>query len=619
MNSKTEFNQKAFLEKLTQEPGIYRMLDNEGTVLYVGKARNLKKRVGSYFSKQNVGNKTRSLINQIASIEVTVTRSETEALLLESNLIKALTPRYNVLLRDDKTYPYIQLSGHPDFPRIEMFRSKKKPKKGLIFGPYPSVAAVRETLSIIQKVFKIRNCRDSYFNARSRPCLQFQIQRCSAPCTAGITKEDYQRSLHDAIRFLQGKCNLILEELTMRMEQAVKNLAFEEAANLRDQIRSLRLVQEQQSIVQLRGDADVIVMEVQPGFACVQCTTIREGQVIASKSYFPTVPKFNFSGGEPLLDELAEEVFAAFVSYYYVDSPERIPDVLVIKQELRDLMAWEKMLSQLRGKEVKIHLKPRGVKGRWLDFALKNLQLAINEHHVAAATMDRRYQALVDFLHLQTPILRMECFDISHTQGQETIASCVVFDKHGPANKAYRRYNIRDITPGDDYAAIEQALRRRLHTLLANNDLPSILIIDGGKGQVHRAKEVLKELGITTELILLGIAKGVDRKAGWERLIIADEDRETVLPMDSPALHLLQHIRDEAHRFAITAHRKKRQQAGLQSSLQTIEGVGPKRRQALMNRFGGIRDLAKAPLEEISKVPGISAELAARIFAHFHS
>lgn len=615
-NDPPSLERTQFLAKLPNEPGIYRMLDKEGTVLYVGKAANLKKRVSSYFNKQNTGVKTRSLVSQIASIEISVTRSETEALLLESNLIKALRPKYNVLLRDDKSYPYIHLSEHPDFPRIESYRAKKKPLTGNFFGPYPSVTAVKDTIVTIQKVFKIRNCRDSYFNARSRPCLQYQIKRCTAPCVHYITPDEYRRSVQDAIRFLQGKSQLILEELAKRMEHAVQNLHFEEAAMLRDQIKNLRLVQEQQGMMQLTGDADAIAIEVSPGFACVQCVSIREGQILASQSFFPSVPAQGLEEEFNLAD-LWQQSFDAFVSFYYLDTPERIPPLIITNHALLAQQSLQEALTQQRGKSCKIQVSPRGAKSRWMDFACNNLRVAIAEYVNKHSTMRSRFQELERFLALAKPIERMECFDISHTQGEATIASCVVFDGDGPNPSEYRRFNIEGITPGDDYAAMEQAITRRFKRLLEAQSLPDILIIDGGKGQVAIAQRVLAALNVTC-VTLLGIAKGPSRKAGWEKLILVHEAREITLPDDSKALHLLQHIRDEAHRFAITAHRKKRQKNRLESTLEDIEGVGAKRRQALLHRFGGLRELAKAPLEEIAKVPGISEHLAQRIFQHFH-
>ena len=617
MNDKINPDIAVFLTHLTTDPGVYRMLDAKGTVLYVGKAKNLKKRVASYFNKQNVGVKIRSLVGQIAAIEVSVTRSETEALLLESNLIKSLRPKYNVVLRDDKTYPYIHVNSEHPFPRMELYRTKKKLGKGEFYGPYPSVAAVRETLSMIQKVFKIRNCSDSFFSARTRPCLQYHIKRCTAPCTGYISAEDYQRSVNDAIRFLQGKSQLLLDELAKRMEQAVERLAFEEAAIIRDQIKSLRLIQEQQGVVQLRGDADVIAIEARPGFACIQYVTVREGRVIASQNFFPAVPKHAFVDHEQDETALWQEVFLAFIAFYYVDTPERIPALIITHESIPELETIKTMLSELRGKLCQIQVRPRGVKARWLDFAMNNLHRSIADYVASSATIKKRYQALGQLLGRQDAIRRMECFDISHTQGEATVAACVVFDTDGPRRADYRRFNIEGITPGDDYAALEQAITRRFKRLQQEQNLPDVLIIDGGKGQVAVAERVLAALQVEG-VTFLGIAKGPDRKVGWERLILATEGKEISLPSDSPALHLLQHIRDEAHRFAITAHRKKRQHARLDSSLETIAGVGPKRRQALLRRFGGLQELAKAPLAEIAKVNGINDELAARIFAHFH-
>ncbi|MBA2709565.1 MAG: excinuclease ABC subunit UvrC [Tatlockia sp.] len=604
-----------FLANLTSAPGVYRMLDANGSVLYVGKASNLKKRVSSYFNKQNSGAKTRSLVSQIINIEVSVTRSETEALLLESSLIKSLRPKYNVLLRDDKSYPYIHVSSSHAFPRMELYRSKKKPTKGEYYGPFPSVAAVRETLGTIQKVFKIRNCTDSFFSARSRPCLQFHIKRCTAPCTDYISVEDYQRAVKDATRFLQGKSDQIMNELGSRMEAAVAKLAYEEAAIIRDQIKHLRLIQEQQAVVQLSGDADIIVVDAQPGLACIQCVTIRDGHVLASQNFFPSIPKVGLEEEDET--NLWQEIFKAFLAFYYIDTPERIPALIITQETISEQENLAAMLTELRGKTCKIQIRPRGAKARWLDFALNNLKQSVAEHVASSATIRKRYQALGTLLQREEPINRMECFDISHTSGESTVASCVVFNGNGPNRSEYRRFNIDGITPGDDYAAMEQAIFRRFKRLLKEQNLPDILIIDGGKGQVGVAKRVLAGLGVEG-VSLLGIAKGPNRKAGWERLILVSENKEITLPADSLALHLLQHIRDEAHRFAITTHRKKRQHAGLDSSLEMIAGIGPKKRQALLRRFGGLRELSKASIEELLKVEGISAELGLRIFQYFH-
>lgn len=603
---------RASLAHLTMEPGVYRMQNAEGQVLYVGKAKQLKKRVLSYFNKQSHGPKNQSLVRQIAAVEVTVTRSETEALLLESRLIKTLRPKYNVLLRDDKSYPFLYVTTGHAFPRMTVLRSKKKPEHGAVFGPYPGVSAVRETLQLIQKLFQIRSCTDRDFETRQRPCLQYQMKRCQAPCVGLISEEAYRLSLDHATRFLQGKNQSILDDLALRMQACVDALAFEEAARLRDQIQRLRLVQEQQGVVQLRGDADVIVLEVQPSLACVQWVSVRDGDIVASERFFPKLPIDAMSMDE---QTLRQAVFSSFIAYYYIDNPERIPALLLTDRVLLEQKVLESMLTELRGQWCHIMVQPRGVKARWLDFALNNLHSTLREHARSADLMAARYQALCTLLSLPR-IQRMECFDISHTQGLQTVASCVVFDQDGPRKADYRCFNIEGIQPGDDYAAMEQVIRRRFQRSLREGTLPDVLIVDGGKGQVAMARGVLEALNIQ-HVTLLGIAKGPERKAGWERLILAQERDEITLESDSKALHLLQHIRDEAHRFAITAHRKKRQKTSMASSLDTIEGIGAKRRVALLHRFGGRRELAQATVEELMKVKGISRALALRVVEHF--
>lgn len=611
------FDIPLFLKQLTSEPGVYRMLDATGLVLYVGKAANLKKRVSSYFNKPNQSLKTQSLVSQIVRIEVQITRSETEALLLESSLIKSLRPKYNILMRDDKSYPYLVISNHPQFPRLTVIRSKKKPEQGLFFGPYPSVTSVRETLGVIQKVFKIRNCSDSYFNARSRPCLQYQIKRCSAPCVAYIDTTEYQRAVAQAVSFLEGKSAKILDDLALQMDDAVVRLAFEEAVIYRDQIKSLRLIQEQQGVARMEGDADVIVIDARPGFACVQCVMVRDGQVLESQRFFPKVPKVNLTDVDDLEDSLWQQVFATFIAYHYFDNPERIPGLIVTNQAISDKDILQTMLTERRKKSCIIQTQPRGLKARWIDFAMNNLQLVVAEYMASNELLKTRYNDLQTWMGLEKPIQSMICFDISHTQGEATVASCVAFNSNGPCKRDYRQYNISGITLGDDYAAMEQAITRHFKRVMETKHLPDVLVIDGGKGQVTVAQRVLNALNVTG-VALIGIAKGPGRKAGHERLILATDGTEKTLPADAPALHLLQYIRDESHRFAITAHKKKRQKISLSSSLETIEGIGAKRRQALLRRFGGLRELAKAPIEEIGKVPGISQELAERIYRHFH-
>ncbi|MDF1684562.1 MAG: excinuclease ABC subunit UvrC [Legionellaceae bacterium] len=599
------------LTNLPLEPGVYRMRDMDGKVIYVGKATCLKKRVQSYFSQSDQGSKTRALVRQIASIDVSVTRSETEALLLESQLIKSLRPKYNVLMRDDKSYPYLYVSLKHNYPSLSMVRTKKNPQEKGYFGPYPGVNAVRETLNMIQKVFKLRNCRDGDFATRSRPCLQYQIGRCGAPCVDLISKADYEQAVQDTTQFLRGKSQQLLNELGQRMNEAVDKMAFEEAAQLRDQMKHLRLIQEQQGMTLREGDADVMVSYVRPGFACVQWVGVRGGQVLDSQVFFPTLPK---AGLEQ--EDLEQAVFEAFIAHYYFDTPARIPALILTNHPVQEQAAWEKALRVRREKACKIQINPRGSKARWLDFANDNLERAVAARRASKLLIEQRYEVLQQALSL-TSISRMVCFDISHTQGQDAVASCVVFDKQGPCKSAYRRLNIKNITPGDDYAAMEQAVARYFKRLLRDEKpLPELAVIDGGKGQVSMAKQALDALGITNVKIL-GVAKGPARKAGLERLVLADDFLEMSWAPESPALHLLQHIRDESHRFAITAHRKKRQKTAVSSTLNNIPGVGEKRRHALLHRFGGLRELAKASREEIAKVDGISDELAMRIHEHF--
>ncbi len=601
------------LTNLPLEPGVYRMRDTDDKVIYVGKASCLKKRVQSYFSQSDQGSKTRALVRQIVSIDVSVTRSETEALLLESQLIKSLRPKYNVLMRDDKSYPYLYVSLKHNYPSLSMVRTKKNPQEKGYFGPYPGVSAVRETLNLIQKVFKLRNCSDGDFAARSRPCLQYQIGRCRAPCVDLISKQEYGQAVQDTTQFLRGKSQQLLTELELRMGEAVEQMAFEEAAALRDQMKHIRLIQEQQGMTLREGDADVMVSYVRPGFACVQWVGIRGGQVLDSQVFFPRLPK---AGLEQ--EDLEQAVFEAFISHYYFDTPARIPALILTNHPVQEQAAWEAALRVRREKACKIQINPRGAKARWVDFATDNLERAVSERRASKLLIEQRYEALQQALSLKS-ISRMVCFDISHTQGQDTVASCVVFDKQGPCKSAYRRLNIKDITPGDDYAAMEQAVTRYFKRLLRDDKpLPELAVIDGGKGQVSMAKQALDALEIN-HVKILGVAKGPARKAGLERLVLADDFYEMSWAPESPALHLLQHIRDESHRFAITAHRKKREKTTLSSTLNNIPGVGEKRRHALLHRFGGLRDLAKASREEIAKVAGISDELAMRIHGHFHN
>lgn len=610
-----QFDFKKFLKTLPNDPGVYRMLDSNHEILYVGKANNLKKRVSSYFISKTISPKTRSLLDRIKTIEITVTSSETEALLLESSLIKTLKPPYNVLLRDDKSYPYLYISTNHKFARLDIMRFKRKPKKGYLFGPYPSASKVREALNIIQKVFKLRNCTDAYFATRVRPCLQYQIERCSAPCTGFITKEEYQAKVLDAINFLKGKSQQILKKLIKEMDEASKNLEYEKAAKLRDAVQSLRIVQEQQAIYSANGDADVVVINVRERFALVEWVGIRNGQVISNQQIFPKMPQYTFDLDH---NELWQEVFKAFLAHFYFDTPQRIPSMIITDNKVEEVKLWEETLSKLRKKKCRIICRPVGTKRMWVDFAHKNLNTALAKHNLQKAKMSDQMEALRQFLQIPQKIKRIECFDISHTQGNNTVASCVVFNENGPVKEEYRRYNIKTSDYGDDYKAMEEVLTRRFQRIAEKTHLlPDVVIVDGGKGQVSTAKKVLKNLNITN-VCLLGIAKGITRKAGWEKIIMGNDNSEVTLPDDSLALHLLQMIRDEAHRFAITFHRKKRAKSSLKFSIEGIEGIGTKRRQALLKRFGGLRELANASIDEIAKVDGISKDLARKIYEHFH-
>ncbi len=597
---------------LPSQPGVYKMLDVQGDVLYVGKAVNLKKRVSSYFNRSAQSSKTRALVSQIARVDVTITRSETEALILENAWIKLFQPKYNILMRDDKSYPFIYLSEHPLFPSIGLVRRKKRPNSGHFFGPYPSTTAVHKTIHLIHKLFKIRNCSDVYFNHRTRPCLQYQIKRCSAPCVQLISPTQYQQAIQDAKRFLQGKSQQILDDLTVRMQNAVETLAYEDAAVLRDQIKHLRTVQEEQSMVHTAGNADVIVLEAYTGFACVQVVQIRQGDVIASDHYFPTVPTESFVNDT----ELWQQVFTAFLAQHYVDDPERIPKQILTDRDVTEKEVLQSVLSTVRGKPCSIKVAKRGVARRWLEFASQNLQQALNKYDTSKTTMQARMAALTALTHSPRPIKTIECFDISHFQGDATVGSCVVFDEQGPVKRAYRRFNIEGVTANDDYAAMAQVLTRRYQTL--ERDLPDLLMVDGGQGQVTVARRVLTQLGIQ-DVTVLGVSKGRTRKAGWEKFIVATEEQSVpVLPEHAPVRHLIQCIRDEAHRFAIQAHRKKRDKSSMSNTLESIEGIGPKRRKALLHRFGGMRELRNAPIDELMKVRGISQDLAKKIYAHLH-
>jgi excinuclease ABC subunit C len=600
----TPFDAKAFLKSLTALPGVYRMLDDKGQVLYIGKARNLKQRVASYFRSNQTSAKNRSLVAQVRAIEITVTHTEGEALILESNLIKQFKPRYNVLLRDDKGYPYIYLSDE-DFPRLSLHRGAKR-AGGRYFGPYPNASAVYETLNLLQKVFRLRQCEDSFFRNRSRPCLQYQIKRCTAPCTGLIDRDGYQRDVYHAVLFLEGKSSEVIDTLVQRMESASAQLKFEEAGIYRDQIVQLRQIQERQYVSGDSGDLDVVACVVQEGAACVQVLFFRDGRLLGNKGFFPCIPE----------GEDSSHVLSAFLAQYYLDKTP--PAEILINQELEDAWLLAQVLQEQAGRRVIITTRVRGERARWLEMAQRNAAQALNAHLSSRTGMQRRLQALQEALGLDSTPARLECMDVSHTQGEATVASCIVFTEEGPVKSDYRRYNIAGITPGDDYGALRQALTRRYTRLRAGEGkLPDILFIDGGRGQLTQACEVLAELHVE-RVILIGVAKGPDRKAGLESLYRAGVNHPILLAADSAALHLVQQIRDEAHRFAITGHRQRRARARTTSVLESIPGVGQKRRQALLKQFGGLRQLSRAGVEDITRVAGISRELAQRIYDSFH-
>ncbi|MCC3701197.1 excinuclease ABC subunit UvrC [Rouxiella badensis] len=604
--SNERFDPQAFLKTVTSQPGVYRMYDASGTVIYVGKAKDLKKRLSSYFRVQVSSRKTETLVKNIDQIDVTVTHTETEALLLEHNYIKLYQPRYNVLLRDDKSYPLIFLSAD-NHPRLTIHRGAKH-AKGEYFGPFPNSYAVRETLALLQKLFPIRQCENSVYRNRSRPCLQYQIGRCLGPCVSGLVSEEEYKQQVDYVRlFLEGKDQQVVTQLIERMEAASKDLRFEDAGRYRDQIQAVRRVTERQFVSGNSEDLDVIGVAFESGMACLHVLFIRQGKVLGSRSYYPKVP-----GGTEM-----SEVVQTFVGQFYLQGSQArtLPGEILLDFSLpeKDLLA--ESLSEMAGRKVYIQSKPRGDRARYLKLARTNATTALTTRLSERSTIHQRLAELAKTLNL-SEINRMECFDISHTMGEQTVASCVVFDANGPVRAEYRRYNITGITPGDDYAAMTQVLNRRYGKSIEEAKIPDVIFIDGGKGQLGMALDVFKELDVTwdkSKPLLIGIAKGADRKAGLETLFFKAEGEGIALPSDSPALHVIQHIRDDSHNHAITGHRQKRAKVRNTSALEEIEGVGPKRRQVLLKYMGGIQPLLNASAEEIAKVPGISHALAEKI------
>jgi excinuclease ABC subunit C len=598
------FDPSAFLPTLTSRPGVYRMVDASGTVLYVGKAKNLKRRVGSYFTR-SLNRRIQLMVAQIQHIEITVTHNEAEALLLENHLIKSLKPKYNVLLRDDKSYPYIYLSTDEVFPALA-FRRGARTGKGRYFGPYPSAGATRDTLQLLQKLFPVRQCEDSFFRNRSRPCLQYQIKRCSGPCVDLIEPESYAEDVQHAVWFLEGKTNAVVDDLVSRMERASETLEFEKAARYRDRIKHLRRIQDRQYVSGEGGDLDIVALASQGNSACVQVFFIRAGRNLGNKPFYPAVP----------LGADKKAILSAFIAQYYLHNTAPVEIILSHLPEDAALLA--DVLSQQATHRVRISSRVRGERARWLNLAKANAELALQARLASRVDMEGRLLALQEALDLAEPPGRMECFDISHTAGELTVASCVVFDADGPLKSDYRRFNIQGITPGDDYAALRQALGRRYARVVTGEvPLPDVLFIDGGKGQLGVAAELLQEHGLVG-VVLVGVAKGIERKAGLEQLFLLGRSRPIILPADSSALHLIQQIRDEAHRFAITGHRSRRARRRNQSVLEQIPGIGPKRRQQLLKQFGGLQELSRAGIEDIASVEGISTRLAEQIYQALH-
>lgn len=605
----TPFDSKAFIKQLTSRPGVYRMFDEEGGILYVGKAKNLKNRVSSYFRSNALDSKTMALVSRIQKIETTVTGSETEALLLEQSLIKEYKPPYNIVFRDDKSYPHILLTTGDKYPRLAFHRGAQK-KKGRYFGPFPSAHSVRDSLNILQKVFQVRQCEDTFFKNRARPCLQYQIKRCSGPCCDLISTEDYADDVKHAAMFLEGKNTAVMQDYANKMEDASDKLEFEKAAHYRDQIGHLRKIQEQQYVVGNQGDIDVHAVVINPGGVCVLVMFIRGGRMLGNKTFFP----------KTRLDENESEVLAAFLPQFYLDGSggRETPPEVVVNARLDDKFILEGALTSQSGRKVMISDNVRSHRKRWVDLAVTNAEHSLGSHMASRNNLQQRFQSLQETLSLDEMPGRLECFDISHTSGEATVASCVVFDQNGPLKSDYRRFNIDGITPGDDYAAMSQALSRR-YTRIKKGEglLPDILFIDGGKGQLSEAEKIFEELQIKG-VTLVGIAKGPTRKAGLESLILSGGP-ELNLAHDNPGLHLIQHIRDESHRFAITAHRTRRGKKRTESVLEGIDGVGPKRRRSLLRHFGGSAQVASASLEELAKVEGISRILAEHIYATLHN
>ena len=610
MSKSATFDCEHFLQELTTQSGVYKMLDNNHIVIYIGKAKNLHNRINSYFRKSGQSPKTIVMVNQIARIEILITHTESEALLLENNLIKSLKPRYNILLRDDKSYPYIFLSTHDTFPRLAFHRGSRK-KKGRYFGPYPNSHSVKNSLNVLQKLFPVRQCEDSFYKNRSRACLQYQIKRCKAPCVNLISQEDYAEDVHHTLLFLEGKSHQIINELILAMDNASQKLYYEKAALHRDQIANLKHLQEKQYISNEKGDLDIIAIAYQQDVACIQLFFIRDGLNLGNKSYFPkNTHQKNIS-----------DLLSAFIAQFYInpDQSDRfIPKTILVSHSFDDRTIIEGILGTQSGHKVSIKDKVRGKRVHWLKMAHTNANIALTNHLNSRANSLQRFVELQNVLNMTHLPKRIECFDISHSSGEATVASCVVFNQSGALKKDYRRFNIKNITLGDDYAAMYQALHRRYSALKKGEALlPELLVIDGGKGQVKQAREVMQALHINS-IKIIGITKGEGRKAECDTLLLSETNEKVILPSNSKAMHLIQHIRNEAHRFAITGHKNQRAKARTSSPLEKIRGLGPKRRQLLLKQFGGLQEIIRAGVEDLANIKGISKVLAQKIYDYFH-
>ena len=601
------FDPATVLTHLTHRPGVYRMLDAAGTVIYVGKARDLKRRVTSYFqgSRAHDG-KTIALVRSIAGLEVTVTRTEVEALMLEYNLIKEHRPRFNVMLRYDKSYPYILLEEGHRFPRLSFYRGPRT-SKGRLFGPYPNAGAVRESLNQMHKLFQLRQCEDSYFENRSRPCMQHQIERCTAPCVGLISEADYASDLEHAVLFLEGHSDVVTARLGERMEQASRELQFERAAQYRDQLAKLKNVQSQQLMARSSGDFDAVGMAEDHGIYCVAVMFFRGGRSLGTRSFFPKLVK----GADD------DEIIRAFLLQYY--GGREAPKEILVSHAVPEADTLAELLSAQSNHKVAIKVRVRGDRARFVEMAVTNARHSAEMRYQSSASYERQLEELCDVLDLDEPPKRLECFDVSHTAGEATVASCVVFGPEGPLKSDYRRFNVADVAPGDDYGAMAQVLARRYARVQKGEvPMPDVLFIDGGPGQLARAIAVMQELGISGAR-LVGVAKGQDRKPGRESLYLPDRTDPLRLPPSSPALHLIQQLRDEAHRFAITGHRARRQKARTRSPLEDIPGLGPKKRRELLKQFGGLQALTRAGIDDLQRVKGISRQLAEAIYERFHA